>query len=173
MPVPGRDAPRCKWWVLRCFTSRAGARCSAHRKPSWQEGGRRWEEGGGGGVVDVCKRRHNSKPLPSPGSVARRFCPFSGDTPAQAGAMQSSRGGQCDGWTLAIEQDVPDMLWVKCLIFLLSLPDLGDRSNGHCPAMRRPGQKMLKPMDTRAPMSGNRDMGATDTVDTLMVDNVE
>lgn len=56
---------------------------------------------------------------------------------------------------------------------LLSLPDLGDRSNGHCPAMRRLGQKILKPIDTRAPMSGNRDMGATDTVDTLMVDNVE
>lgn len=40
----------------------------------------------------VCKRRHNSKPLPSPGSVARRFCASSGDKPAQAGAMQSSRG---------------------------------------------------------------------------------
>lgn len=51
-----------------------------------------WKAEDGTGVVDVCKRRHNSKPLPSPGSVACRFCPFSGDKPAQAGAMQSSRG---------------------------------------------------------------------------------
>lgn len=55
MPVPGRDAPRCKWSVLRCFTSRgaAGARCPAYRKASCEErGGRRWWSGG-----VRCKRR--------------------------------------------------------------------------------------------------------------------
>lgn len=169
MPVPGRDAPRCKWSVLRCFTSRgaAGARCPAYRKASCEErGGRRWWSGGvrckrrtgPRGMEETRRgrhernwrtlkvatnsccgtpnpaqrihisgnlRRHNLKPLPW-GRFSRqpRFRPSSADEPGRRHAVLTRGEHMMNGHLKSNKTYQIWMLWVECLIFLLSLPDL-------------------------------------------------